>query len=152
MTVESQIKVRRFASPTDRAVVSMLVASGHVYARLGEICDRHGITTDQYNVLRIRILRGVHPEGHPRREIIQRLISRSPDVTRLLDRLERQKLVERLRSAEDRRLSISRITAKGLKVLAAIDPELTAMHRELTARLTAKDLEELARLCNLLLP
>ena len=150
MSVESQLKVRRFSSPTDRAVVSMLVASGHVYARLGEICGRHGITTDQYNVL--RILRGVHPDGHPRREIIQRLINRSPDVTRLLDRLERQKLVGRVRSAEDRRLSISHITAKGLKILAAIDPELSAMHRELTARLTARDVDELARLCNLLVP
>src|SRR3712207_9311666 len=86
MTVQSQIKLRRFASLTDQAVLSMLVATGHLYARLDEICGRHGVTTDQFNIL--RILRGVYPDGHPRYEIAQRMINRLPDVTRFLDRLE----------------------------------------------------------------
>ena len=150
MSVQSQIKVRRFASLTDQAIVSMLVATGYLYARLGEICGRHGVTTDQFNIL--RILRGVYPDGHPRYEIAERMINRSPDVTRFLDRLERQGLVERVRSAEDRRLSISRITTTGLEVLKAIQPELDAMHRELTARLTEDDLRDLARICGLLVP
>ena len=150
MSIQSQIKVRRFPSPTDQAIVSMLVATGYLYARLGEICARHGVTTDQFNIL--RILRGVYPEGHPRYEIGQRMINRSPDVTRFIDRLERQALIERVRSTEDRRLSISRITPAGLEVLKAIQPELDAMHKELTARLTDDDLRDLARICGLMVP
>src|SRR5215204_2537155 len=61
--------------------------------RMNDVCRKHGVTHDQYNIL--RILRGVHPTGHPRCEITKRLISRAPDVTRLLDRLVRQGLVER---------------------------------------------------------
>ena len=150
MTVQSQIKVRRFSSLTDQAILSMLVATGYLYARLAEICGRHGVTSDQFNIL--RILRGVYPDGHPRYEIAERMINRSPDVTRFLDRLERQGFVERVRSTEDRRLSISRITPAGLEVLKAVQPELDAMHRELTARLTEDDLRDLARICGSMVP
>ena len=150
MSVQSQIKVRRFQSLTDQAILSMLVATGHLYARLGEICGRQGVTTDQFNIL--RILRGVYPDGHPRYEIANRMINRTADVTRFIDRLERQGLIERTRSDVDRRLSISRITPAGLEVLKAIQPELETMHRELTARLTEDDLRHLARICGLMVP
>ena len=150
MSVQSQIKVRRFRSLTDEAILSMLVATGYLYARLGEICGRHGVTADQFNIL--RILRGAYPDGHPRYEVAQRMINRSADVTRFLDRLERQGLVERVRATEDRRLSISRITPAGLEVLKAIQPELDAMHKELTARMTEDDLRQLTRVCGLMVP
>lgn len=106
----------------------------------------HGITHTQYNVL--RILRGVHPEGHPRCEVIDRLITRAPDVTRLLDRLERQGLVERGWSKENRRLSIAKITKKGLALLDKVDPDIDAVQRETVAKLSAPDQRSLARLCD----
>lgn len=150
MTLQSRLKLRTLPDLTNQAILSMLVATGYLYARLEEICERHGITHDQFNIL--RILRGAYPDGHPRYEIAQRLINRSPDVTRFMQRLERQDLIEKVRSNEDKRLSISRITPKGLGVLKAIQPELDAMHRELTARLTENDLRDLARICGLLVP
>lgn len=123
----------------------MLVAAGHLSRALDEVCSARGITHDQYNVL--RILRGVHPGGHPRYAVAERLIDRSPDVTRLLDRLEREGRVERFRSDEDRRLSLSRITDEGLRLLNVLDPEIRAVHERFGAGLDAGELRELGRLC-----
>jgi DNA-binding MarR family transcriptional regulator len=150
MPVSDRIKQRGFASAAEEALLSMQAATGYLYLLFGRICDRHGITPDQYNVL--RILRGVHPEGHPRYEIADRLLNPGTNVTRLLDRLEREGLVERLRTEEDRRLSISRITQAGLDVLTAIEPERRAMRDELARRLSEGDLRDLARICNTMVP
>ena len=67
-----------------------------------------GLTQTQYNVL--RILRGARPHGLPCRELGERMITRDPDVTRLLDRLETRGLVARSRDAKDRRVIFTRIT------------------------------------------
>jgi DNA-binding MarR family transcriptional regulator len=130
-------------------MVGLLVVAGHLQRALTEACERLGVTHDQYNVL--RILRGRHPDGYPRYEIAGRLLSRAPDVTRLLDRLERQGLVERVRSAEDRRLSLSRITDPGLKLLDRLDPEILAVHERSAAPLSEAERAELVRLCDTLL-
>ena len=107
MTLEDRVHQASFRSPAEEAGVSVLVAGAHLAHLLEEVCSTQGITHDQYNVL--RILRGVYPDGHPRYEIGRRLIERSPDVTRLLDRLERRGLVSRYRAEGDRRLSLARI-------------------------------------------
>lgn len=145
MPVQSRPQQQRFGSVAEEAMVSLLVAAGHLTQRINDLCRRHGITHDQYNIL--RILRGVHPEGHPRCEIACRLMSRSPDVTRLIDRLERAGLVRRGWAPENRRHSIATITAEGLAMLAAIDPELGAVREEVTDGLTLQELEQLARTC-----
>jgi DNA-binding MarR family transcriptional regulator len=150
MSVRSRIKQRGYESLGHEAVIGVQVAAGYVEQLFGEVCARYGITLDQFNVL--RILRGVHPEGHPRKEIIDRMVRRSPDVTRFLDRLERQGLVERVRSGEDRRLSISRITRKGMDVLDAIEPDRRAMQEHVTRNLSQADLRELVRICNAIVP
>src|SRR3712207_351285 len=121
MSVQSRIKQKSYQSLAHQALLGVQVAAAYWEQRVGELFARHGVTRDQYNVL--RILRGAHPDGHPRYEITNRLIRRAPDVTRLLDRLERQGLVERVRTREDRRLSITRITDAGMAVLDAIEPE-----------------------------
>jgi DNA-binding MarR family transcriptional regulator len=150
MPVGERIKTTKFQNPAHRAVVSILVTAAYLEQRSQEICERHGITVDQFNVL--RILRGAHPGGHPRYEIANRLVSRAPDVTRLLERLERQGLVERSRCTEDQRRTISRITSKGLALLDALNPELEALREEVTSRLSAADCNELARLCDEIVP
>src|SRR3954447_10460904 len=106
-------------------MLNLFVAVDHLRGKAIEVCSRFGITHGQYNVL--RILRGAHPDGHPRCEIAKRMIEKAPDVTRLVDRLEAMSLVERVRSDGDRRLSIARITPKGLQLLKDMDPEMKAV-------------------------
>ena len=145
MPARSSSQPRKFESPRQEAVVRLLVAAAAVLQRLNDFLRPHGLTHDQYNVL--RILRGAHPEGHPRLEVGRRMLSRAPDVTRLLDRLERQGLIERGWAPENRRHSIARITDAGLDLLARIDPDLHAVQRELTQDLSEQELRTLARLC-----
>lgn len=150
MSIAERVGQTRFRSAAARAFVSVVVAAEHLTAEAGAACAQHGITGEQYNVL--RILRGAHPGGHPRREIARRLMRRSPDVTRLLDRLEAQGLVVREQGAEDRRLSMARITRQGLALLGRLDPEMEALMARLTSGLKAAELRELARLCDALVP
>lgn len=146
MTVKSRVAQRQFKHAAEEALVGLLVAAGRYGQELNDLCREHGITHDQYNIL--RILRGVHPEGHPRFEIANRLVSRAPDVTRLIDRLEGQGLVARGWSAENRRHSIARITKAGLDVLAAIDPALDRLQRRVTSGLTVDELTTFSRVCD----
>lgn len=146
-TVQTQIKQRAYKNPAEAAFVGLLFAGSKILQRLEEVCAAHGLTHTQYNVL--RILRGVHPEGHPRREVIARLVTRAPDVTRLLDRLERQGLVERGWSKQNRRLSIARITATGLALLDKAGPDIEAVQHETMEKLTEADQRSLARMCDL---
>jgi DNA-binding MarR family transcriptional regulator len=145
MSVARRVRQKSFQSSAQEAVVALLVAAGRALRELEETCQRHGITHEQYNVL--RILRGAHPDGHPRYEIAQRLMDRAPDVTRRLDRLERQGLVVRDHSERDRRLSISRITPGGLELLARMESEILAVHERVAAPLDEADRRQLAALC-----
>jgi DNA-binding MarR family transcriptional regulator len=85
------------------------------------------LSSTQYNVL--RILRGA-PQGLPCGEIAKRMITRDPDITRLLDRLEKRGLISRSREARDRRTVMARITGAGLKLLARLDEPVQAAHRK----------------------
>ncbi|HTQ80073.1 MAG TPA: MarR family transcriptional regulator [Thermoanaerobaculia bacterium] len=143
--LKKRIQQESFESPLQEALLNLLVAADHLKGRMERACAEFGITGGQYNVL--RILRGAHPLGHPRCEIARRMIERSPDVTRLVDRLEKQGLVERNRSAEDRRLSFTRITPRGLALLESMEPRVAAQERDLAARLSVPDLQELSRIC-----
>lgn len=88
----------------------------------------HGITATQYNVL--RILRGAGPSGLCRNEVAERLVRRVPDVTRLLDRLEQQKLISRSRGGADRRYVTTLITREGLTLLEGLDTAVDDFHRQ----------------------
>jgi DNA-binding MarR family transcriptional regulator len=145
MSIQSRVQHPGFESAAQEAVVSLLVTSALVLQRINDLLPAHGITHDQYNVL--RILRGAHPTGHPRVEVGKRLMSRAPDVTRLLDRLERQGLVERGWAPENRRLSLARITAAGLELLARVDPALLALQEEIAAGIPTEELQALTRTC-----
>jgi DNA-binding MarR family transcriptional regulator len=127
------------------AILNLLVASDHLRQRLNAVCDEYGISNWQYNVL--RILKGAHPGGHPRCEIIKRMLEHAPDVTRLVDRLESQGLVERVRSDEDRRLSITRITQKGLELLKSMEPRMQELQVYFSERVSRRDCRELSRIC-----
>ncbi len=87
-----------------------------------------GLSATQYNVL--RILRGARPDGLACREIGERMITRDPDVTRLLDRLEQRGLVARTRERDDRRVITTRITDGGLRLLQRLDQPIADMHTQ----------------------
>ena len=108
-----------------------------------EILKREDVSATQYNVL--RILRGA-AEGLPCGEIAKRMITRDPDVTRLLDRLEKRELISRSREERDRRTVIGRITSAGLKVLERLDEPVQKAHRKQLGHLGRGRLRGLARL------
>lgn len=87
----------------------------------------NGISPPQYNVL--RILRGAGESGLPCGEIAARMVTRDPDVTRLLDRLEQRGLIARGRGAEDRRVVFTRVTAEGEALLASLDEPVREGHK-----------------------
>jgi DNA-binding MarR family transcriptional regulator len=148
MSIRERLQQRQFRALADEAVVSLLVTAEHLEQAIAPIWERHGITADQYNVL--RILRGVYPDGHPRHEVARRMIHRAPDVTRMLDRLVRQKLVARVRNPADRRESVATITKAGLALLDRVDPDVLAVQKAVTASLGDRDLRQLIRLCDAL--
>jgi MarR family transcriptional regulator, 2-MHQ and catechol-resistance regulon repressor len=89
----------------------------------------------------------VHPEGHPRCEIIRRMIQVAPDVTRLIDRLEKAGFAKRARSTEDRRLSLTLITTSGLRLLEKMQPEIESLDVTIRSRLSESDARTLSKLC-----
>ena len=97
----------------------------------------------QYNVL--RILRG-SPEGLSCGEIAERMISRDPDITRLLDRLEARGFIRRARDIRDRRVVMARISAEGRALLEKLDPKILAMHKRQLGRMGGEKLRELIAL------
>ena len=133
------------AAAASETLVALMVAAGTLVRDLDTACQQHGLTHDQYNVL--RILRGVYPAGHPRGEISARLISRAPDVTRMLDRLIAKGLVDRGWDSRNRRLSIATITQKGLTLLSEVDQLVSREQARYTAGMTDEELASLRRLC-----
>jgi DNA-binding MarR family transcriptional regulator len=133
--------------PTSAFVTLERVAS-LLLAGLDAVLRAQNLTAPQYNVL--RILRGAGGEGLPCGAVAGRMITRDPDVTRLIDRLEAQRLVARARSVEDRRVVLLRIAAPGLEVLSALDAPVRSLHREQFARLGRLRLRKLVALLEVL--
>src|SRR5581483_1521584 len=112
----------------EEAVFLDLVRTSDVLSRrIAYVLKNADLSSNQYNVL--RILRGA-PEGLPCGEIGSRMLTRAPDITRLLDRLEKRELISRSRENKDRRMVLTRITAAGLKLLAELDEPVQHAHRE----------------------
>jgi DNA-binding MarR family transcriptional regulator len=140
------MKPRR--SPLEEGVYLDLIRTSDVLSRrpVQELKSRE-LSPAQYNVL--RILRG-SPDGLPCGEIGHRMITRDPDITRLLDRLEKRGWIARTRETKDRRLVMACITPDGLRLLADLDDPIQTIHREQLAHLGRERLEtlqELLRAC-----
>lgn len=132
-------------SAAEAAFLQLQRTAGRLMTGVEAALKPFGLTHTQYNVL--RILRGAGAEGRPCGEIAGDMIHREADMTRLLDRLEKQGWVERSRSAADRRVVTARITAAGKKLLAQLDAPVTAAAEGAMSGLT---LAQLDRLMNLL--
>lgn len=145
LALEKRIKQEKFESKSQEVLLDLLVAASEIRARLERIYSHFGISLAQYNVL--RILKGAYPEARARFDISDRMIDRSPDVTRLIDRLRKLGLVERIRSHNDKRISEARITRAGLDLLEEIQADLEETQRKLLLNLTDEEQTVFSRLC-----
>lgn len=144
-----RLKQAHFADHVQEAILSLIVAANTLNDRMDKLCEQHGITRPQYNVL--RILRGVHPQGHARSEIACRMVDRASDITRLVDRLQARGLVKRSRGNSDQRQAVTCITAKGIRLLEIMRPKLDAESTDIMHGLNEADCRELSRLCALII-
>ena len=129
---------------TKAAVLGILRAADRLQRRGAALLEPYGVTLQQYNVL--RILRGARPDGLCTLTIAQRMIEQTPGITRLIDRLEAKRLVNRVRSDEDRRQVWCRIAPVGLRLLARLDQPVADLDRAVVAGLPRADQERLAEL------
>ena len=135
---------RPFRSPRQEAMLGLLRTADVLRRFLAALVEPHGVTLQQYNVL--RILRGAGPQGLPTLEIAARLIEQAPGVTRLLDRLERKGLVKRERCPRDRRQVTCRIAPPGTRLLARMDAQMDAADSGCLGMLASRDLGRLVRI------
>ncbi|MGB7847765.1 MAG: MarR family transcriptional regulator [Candidatus Acidiferrum sp.] len=139
---------RSLACPTihleDQLFVAILKAADSLSQEADQLIKAAGLTAAQYNVL--RILRGAEPDGLPCSGIGERMISRDPDMTRLLDRMESHQLITRERQKADRRVIKTRITPEGLKVLKKLDQPVHDLHKKQFRQMTAARMKQLAEL------
>jgi DNA-binding MarR family transcriptional regulator len=125
--VRREIKQRKpFRRLEDEAFVNILRTGDALMQGVAAVLKPTGLSPAQYNVL--RILRGAEPDGLACREIGERMITRDPDITRLLDRVEERGLVARSRGTADRRVIVTRITGDGLRTLESLDEPIEALH------------------------
>jgi len=135
---------RPFATPEQEAFLSLQRTAGVLLGALARTFKGHELTPAQYNLL--RILRGAGPAGLPCGEIGERLVTPGPDVTRLLDRLEKAGLATRGRDSGDRRVVRARIEERGLAVLAELDEPVERAVRDLLGHMGEERLSELVKL------
>jgi DNA-binding MarR family transcriptional regulator len=135
-----------FTDLEQEAQLSVVRTASLLVDAFEQMLKPYGITATQYNVL--RILRGSEPDGLCRNELRDRMLTRMPDVTRLLDRMEDAKLVARSRGSEDRRLVSTRITAKGLRLLDEVQDAVSAEHVRRFQHLGKAQLKTLIDLLN----
>jgi DNA-binding MarR family transcriptional regulator len=133
-----------FRSREQQATLGLLRTADAMKRSLAQVIDPHGITPQQYNVL--RILRGAEPDGLPTLTIGERMIEHTPGVTRLVDRLERKGLVERTPCPKDRRRVFCRITSKGLELLTELDEPVNRWDTQALSVLQPSDLDSLITL------
>ena len=144
-SLQRELKQRRpFRSRGVESVIAVLHTADKLRRRLSQASAPHGITYQQYNVL--RILRGAGEEGLPTLSIGERMVEQTPGVTRLIDRLVAKGLASRGRAAIDGRLVICRLTEEGRSLLGLLDPVMEAAADAGVAMLRVKEKTSLLEL------
>jgi DNA-binding MarR family transcriptional regulator len=139
----SSSKPRRTPCPEEAAFLD-LIRTADILSRLpAQVLKTADLSPAQYNVL--RILRGA-PDGLGCGEIANRMITRDPDITRLLDRMEKRGLISRSRETRDRRMVLTRISPEGLALLGRLDEPVREAHRRQLGHLGRQRLRALAEL------
>ena len=133
-----------FSSNAEEAFLNMQRTSATLSREFETLLKPFGLTSTQYNVL--RILRGAGREGLLCRQIGERMVTPDPDITRLLDRLEKRSLILRTRDSRDRRAIFTRITEEGLSFLERLAPPVIEFHRQRLAHLNKNRIRSLIQL------
>jgi DNA-binding MarR family transcriptional regulator len=133
-------KAGKIGSPEESAFIDLIRTTDLLSRRTAHVLKQADLSPTQYNVL--RILRGA-PDGLSCSEIGNRMITRDPDITRLLDRMEKRALIARARDEQDRRTVIVRIAPAGLELLSELDEPVQEVHREQLGHLGPRRLKEL---------
>jgi len=148
MSLGSEIKKKRpFELLEEEAMLNVVRTAEVLQREFADLFRPFELSQTQYNVL--RILRGAMDEpdgGLPCGEIAGRMITRDPDVTRLLDRMEKRGLISRCRAQKDRRVVLARIAPTGAKRLAELDPLVAEAHRKLLGHMSREELKQLIEL------
>jgi DNA-binding MarR family transcriptional regulator len=140
---QSANKQRLAPCPEEAAYLELLRTADLLSRNLSYLLKKEDLSSTQYNVL--RILRGA-PDGLPCGEIGNRMITRDPDITRLLDRLEKRDLISRHRETKDRRMVMARITPAGIQLLSQMDDPVMEAHRAQLGHLGRERLKSLTGL------
>ena len=135
---------RRFDSLEQEAFLNLWRTYDRLRAAEDELFDQHDLTPQQYNAL--RLLRGEHPQTLPTLALAARLVSHSPDITRLLDKLQARELIRRERLSDNRRVVQVGITSQGLALLKKLDKPVRECHERQLGHLPADDLRTLVAL------
>lgn len=143
--LQAEIKQKApFASVEQEVYLNLLRTGDAISQRVETLLRASDLSGTQYNVL--RILRGAGIPGLTCGETAERMVTHDPDITRLLDRLEKRKLITRTRDSQDRRVVTTRITTGGLKLLSMLDKPLADLHRNLFRHMAGRDLKKLSLL------
>jgi DNA-binding MarR family transcriptional regulator len=133
-----------FGSREQEAYLSLMRTADALQSRIESKLKEFDLTGTQYNAL--RILRGAGAEGLPCSEVGERMITHDPDITRLLDRLQKRGFVERKRGKNDRRVVYGKITPAGLKLLKEMDSPIEKFGREMLKHVSQEKLQALIEL------
>ena len=148
-TLQNELRQRKpFGSLQEEAHLNIVRTDAALQDAFEQMLKPYGISGTQYNVL--RILRGAEQDGLCRNEVRDRLVTRMPDVTRLLDRMEQLDLITRSRDVGDRRLVSTRITKQGRRLVDDLDEVVVAEHQRSLGHLTKGQLQTLVELLTLI--
>lgn len=140
--LQKEIRQKKpFRSVEAEAYLDLVRTAGVLARQVDLLLKPYGLTATQYNVL--RILRGVGEDGATCTSISERMINSDPDVTRLLDRMEKAGLITRTRSRSDRRVVLTKLAPPGLKLLARLDREIDNLHVSQFQGMSKKAISEL---------
>jgi DNA-binding MarR family transcriptional regulator len=131
MSLQEELQMSKLPAPGVQLMLQLMLTREAVVRVQERLFEAHGLTIQQYNVL--RIARGGPVKGHPIYEIERRMIYRFANVTRLVDRLEAQGLLKRVADPKDRRVSRVVITPKGRRLMDRLDEPVKAMATQLTS-------------------
>lgn len=135
-------EARKGPTVTRQGTVMELIRTADELRRyFTDFYEPHDITPQQYNVL--RILRGVHPESLPTMEIAEKMVEKTPGITRLLDRLEEKGLIARERPAEDRRRVLISISSEGIALLSVLEDPVRKATKAVLQGLSGEEVEQL---------
>jgi DNA-binding MarR family transcriptional regulator len=146
-SIQSEIKQTKPLTPEQEVLLTLQRTADSFERQMVEVLKPFGISGTQYNVL--RILRGAGKEGLPCGAIGERMVTRDPDITRLLDRLDKMGFITRQRSQRDRRVVTTTITEPGLKLLKQLDKPVQEAGTDLVKNLSKAQMQQLVELLDL---